>query len=222
MTALDPANSLQYYPMPMARFGLNPFGENRFRIVLASTRRSLVCGEWNGAGTTRAKYCLTYPEIGPNWILEEWMDAFSFTGVTASTWNMDRQLNILGPYPHRGEYQMCGNSSFEPEQTNIEKLIRMVHAADKYSWAEKLTACRNIATKEEIDRKHLREAIIRDCLPAFGHAPFSQLSTGRGGAPKTSPVIRSANELGLPVPQGIPGQATSGGGKIVRKRKRAA
>src|SRR5579863_5874063 len=89
MTALDPANSLQHFPMAMARFGLNPFGENRFRIVLASTRRSLVFGKWNESGTERAKYCLTYPEIGPNWILEEWLDAFAFTGVTPTQWNAE-------------------------------------------------------------------------------------------------------------------------------------
>jgi hypothetical protein len=126
----------------------------------------------------------------------------------------------LGPYPDRGDYQMCGNTGFNPADMNIEKLISLVHAADKYSWAEKLAACRNVATKDEIDRKHLREAIIRDALPAFGHAPFSQVSTGRGGSAKTSPVLRSANELGLPVPEGIPGQVTSG--TMVKKKRKAA
>lgn len=228
MTALDPANSLQHYPMSMGRFGLNPFGENRFRIVLAASRRSLVYGQWNGAGTPRAKWVQTYPQLsaGEAYVMEEWVDAFTFTGgMTAEQWNADQQSNILGPYPHRGEYQMCGNTGFNPVDlgtTGIEKLISMVHAGDKFSWAEKLVACRNLASKDEIDRRCLREAIIRDALPAFGHAPFSQLSTGRGGAPKTSPIIRSANELGLPIPAGIPGQATAGGGKIVKTRKRAA
>ncbi len=232
MIALDPSDSLQHYPLSMTKFGLNPFGENRFRVVLAHTRRSLVCGSWNGAGALRAKYCLTYPQIAlrkdadgtvvPQWILEEWLDAFSFTGVTAEQWGSDSQLNILGPYPHRGEYVMIGNDAFNPADTNIEKLITLVHASDRYTWAEKLTACRNQATKEEIERSCLRDAIIRDAFPAFGHAPFSQLSTGRGGAAKTSPVLRSANELGLPVPQGVPGQATTGGGMIIPKKKRRA
>jgi hypothetical protein len=218
MTALDPSDSLQHYPLAMAKFGLNPFGENRFRIVLASTRKALVCGQWNGAGMPRGKYCSIYPHLGQNWILEEWMDAFNFAGPSVM-WD-----DILGPYPTRGEYVMCGNSSFDPEQTNIEKLISMVHASDKYSWAEKLAACRQSNDLVEREKKNLREAIILDCLPAFGHAPFSQLSTGRGGAGKSSPVLRSANELGLPVPQGVPGQATTGGGMIVKKkrRKRAA
>ena len=220
MIAADPANSIRHYPMAMSRFGTNPFGENKFRIILASSRRSLVYGQWNEAGTPRAKYCQTYPQIPEGaWVLEEWQDAFTFTGgMTAAQWNLE--MTVLGPYPHRGEYVMCGNTGFHPEQVNIEKLIRLVHASDRYSWAEKLAACRNQATKEEIERKCQREAIIRDAFPAFGHAPFSQLSTGRGGAGKTTPVRYSANELGLPVPQGKPGEATAGGAMIIPKRKR--
>lgn len=221
MTAHDPANSIQHYPMPMERFGVNPFGENRFRIVMASSRRSLVHGKWNESGAARAKYCLTYPQMGHEWILEEWLDAFIFTGgVTAHQWNADASLNILGPYPSRGEYQMCGNCGFDPAQTNIEKLISLVHGADRYSWAEKLAACRESAARDELSRAETCRAIILDSFPAFGHAPFSQLSTGRGGAAKTSPVLRSANELGLPVPQGKPGEVTTGGAMVVPKKKR--
>ncbi len=222
MISADPANSLQFYPMNMSRFGSNPFGENRFRIVLAASRRSLVQGQWNGTGIPRAKWCQTYPQFsaGETYILEEWVDAFTFTGMMPSEWAA-RDGQWLGPYPHRGEYVMCGNTGFDPAQTNIEKLISLVHAADKYSWSEKLVACRNEAAKEELKRRWLRESIIRDALPAFGHAPFVGHG-GRGGMGKTSPVMRSAEELGLPIPEGIPGQATTGGGMIVKKKRRAA
>lgn len=222
MIALDPSDSLQHFPIPMAKFGLNPYGENRFRIVLAKSRRALVFGQWNGAGTPRAKWCRIYAQFGDTWILEEWQDAFTFAGCTAETWNRDPNLNILGAYPHRGEYVMIGNDGFNPHDFDIEKLITLVHAADKYSWAEKLNACRLSADADSRDRHNQSVAIVRDALPAFGHAPFSQLSTGRGGAGKTSPVLRSANELGLKVPRGIPGQVT-GGPQIARqKRKRRA
>jgi hypothetical protein len=215
----DPAGCLQHYPVDMSTFGLNPFGENQFRLVLASSRRSLVCGQWNDAGMPRAKYCQTYPQVpAGEYILEKWLDAFTFAGPR-SRWDLE-DGQFQGPYPSRGEYVMCGSTGFDPMQVNIEKLITLVHASDRFSWAEKLNACRTQAEKEETDKSFLREAIIRDAFPAFGHAPFSQISTGRGGAGKTSPVLRSANELGLPVPQGIPGQATSGGSMIVPKRKR--
>ena len=215
MVAIDPSGSLKHFPIPMQRFGLNSFGENLYRIVLASSRRNLVFGRWNGTGTGRAKWVQTYPQIGNEWILEKWLDAFTFAGPP-SAWD-----DILGPYPTRGEYQMCGNTSFEPEHTNVEKLISLITAGDRHSWAEKLAACRKQAENLEREKSELRKAIILDALPAFGHAPFSQPSTGRGGAVKTSPVLRSANELGLPVPHGTPGEVTTGGSMIVpKKRKR--
>lgn len=218
MTAADPAGCLQHYPLPMERFGLNPFGENLYRLVLGSTRRSLVFGKWNESGAPRARYCQTYPQIpAGEWILEKWLSAFDFTGVTAARWNLDPELNALGPYPSRGEYQMIGNTGFNPMDlgtSGIEKLISLVTAGDRHSWAEKLAACRNAADQLEAEKKSLREAIIRDALPAFGHAAFSQLSTGSGGMGKSSPVLRSANDLGLPVPCGTPGQASTGGASI--------
>lgn len=203
----------------MSRFGLNPQGENRFRIILAKSRRALIYGQWNGSGPQRAKWCQIYPLVEGDWVLEEWLDAFSFAGCTAEVWNRDPNLNILGPYPHRGEYVMIGQSGFNPADLDIEKLIRLVHAADNYTWAEKLNACRKSAERDARERHHESEAIIRDALPAFGHAPFSQVSTGRGGAVKTAPVIRSANELNLRVPEGVPGQVT-GGPMVVGQRKR--
>lgn len=222
MTARDPANSIIHYPLNLSHFGVNPFGENRFRVVLASTRRSLVVGQWNGAGMRRAKYCQTYPQIpAGQYLLEEWVDAFTFTGTTAVAWEYgDGQW--LGPYPSRGEYMMCGQTGFNPLElgiSGVEKLVRLVHAGDKHSWAEKLTACRAAAERDELSRDNEIRARILDAFPAFGHAAFSQLSTGKGGATKTSPIRYSANELGLPVPQGIPGQATTGGAVVMKKKR---
>lgn len=221
MIATDPAGSIQHYPMSMKRFGQNPFGENRFRIVLATSRRFLVAGQWNGAGTNRAKWCMLYPHIGPEWILEEWQDAFTFSGMTATQWNSNPDQLALGPYPLRGDYQMCGDTSFDPAQINIDKLITLVHAADKYSWAEKLRACRDAAQRDEKQRASKCQAIILDALPAFGHAPGLGYG-GALGAAKSSPVLKSANELCLPIPNGRPGEATTGGGQIVKKRRKAA
>lgn len=220
MLATDPAGALQHYPQSMARFGANPYGENLYRIVLASTRRHLCYGKWNEAGANRAKWVLSHPHLGGTWILEKWIDAFSFSGVTAAQWNADFDLTSAGPYPARGEYQMCGNTSFDPAQTNIEKLISLIEAGSKHSWAERLAACRDSAAKIEAANSADCKAIILDAYPAFGHAAFSQLSTGRGGAGKTSPIRYSANELGLPVPHGKPGQVTAGGSMMVPKRKR--
>lgn len=218
MIATDFSNCLKHYPLPMSRFGLNPFGENRFRLVLAQSRMFIVQGQWRGAGLPKAQWCKLYPQIPMGlYVLEEWHDAFSVTGTTEDLWNRgDGQY--LGPYPSRGDYLQLGDIGFNPAEFNIEKLITLVHASDKYSWNEKLVACKNAATKAEIENRCERDAIIRDCFPAFGHAPFSQLSTGGGGAGKSSPVHRSANEMGTPMPIAKPGKATTRGATVKQRK----
>ena len=210
---LDPG-TLQHYPMDMRRFGLNPFGENRFRIVRASSRRFLIVGP-------TVQWSLLYPHIGERWILEEWQDAFTFSGVTSAGWDANPDLKILGPYPSRGDYQMCGNTSFDPAQTDIEKLIRYVHAGDRYSWAQKLAACHVAAEKDKADRKSLCRDIVMDALPSFALAP----GVGYGGSfglPKSSPVRITAQQTGLPIPKQRRGQVTSSammGGRWLPKKK---
>jgi hypothetical protein len=193
----DPISNLRHYPMPMERFGKNPYGENLYRIIFGKTRCSLIVGDWNKNGMPVGRWKPTYPHLQNQWILEKWRSAFEFTGCTAAQWNADANCTVLGPYPDRGEYQMVGQEGFNPEQVNIEKLIQLVEAGNQRSWREKLDACRKSAWIEECGQKSLREAIIRDCLPAFGVDPMVGYGGGRGT--KTSPVLRSANELGLPI-----------------------
>lgn len=205
----------------MERFGTNTYGENLYRIVLASSRRSLVHGQWNDAGTARARWCLTYPHIGAQYILEKWLDAFAFTGCTAATWNVDRSLNVLGPYPNRGEYVMCGDTSFNPGETNIEKLIVLIEAGSRYSWAEKLAACRDKQARVDREKGQIISDIVQDAFRPFGGInPISAGAYGRGT--KTTPVLRSANELGLPIPQGKPGEVTVGGGSVLPNKRKVA
>lgn len=224
MIAADPAGCLAHYPMPMSRFGLNPFGENKFRIVRASTRRHIVFGQWNQAGTPRAKYVLTYPHLGEGWILEEWQTAYAFTGMTAERWNSDPQCTLMGPYPYRGEYSLVGGITIDPENTNIERLIQLVHAGDKYSFAEKLTACKIASEKTEAEKAALCKDIIRDALPSFGTADIIGYGGRRSG--KAKPEIkysaRDLRRMGINTlkPRNAEGVTTGGAQVIVPKHIR--
>jgi hypothetical protein len=204
----DPKTSVQLYPMPMGRFGMNPWQEPMYRIVLAESRRFLVHGKKFGVGASRAAWMPLYPhianEIGQNtgvWVLEKWIDAFAFTRMTAAEWNRDPDMLATGPYPSRGEYVMIGNLPIKPADTNIEKLIGMVNAGTKYSWAEKLAACRLRSDSEEAGKKSLMTDIIRDALPVAGTEPLVGYGGHRGT--KTAPILKSANELHLPRPTNI-------------------
>lgn len=205
LNGYDPKTSIQIFPMSMGRFGLNPWGEPMYRIVLAESRCFLVNGKKRGDGAIRAQWMPLYPHIVDEfgrpegqWIIEKWLDAFTFTGMTPTRWNRDKDMLSLGPYPSRGEYAMCGNTQFRPADTNIEKLIAMVNAGSKYSWAEKLNACRTKANGDQKVKDILCQDIIRDALPFHGTEPLAGYGGGRGT--KTAPILKSANELHLPRP----------------------
>ena len=201
----DPNTSIQMYPMPMGRFGMNPWQEPMYRIVLAESRRFLVHGKKLGAGAVRAYWMPLYPQVtderGQNtgqYVLEKWLDTFTFGRLTAEAWNRNPAMVSLGPYPSRGEYVMIGNGPIKPADTNIEKLIGMVNAGTKYSWAEKLAACRIRSDYEEAGKKAQVNDIIRDALPFAGTEPLIGYGGHRGT--KTAPILRSATELHLPKP----------------------
>lgn len=188
-------SNLRFWPLEsMARFGQNPFGENLWRIVHAPSRRSLVHGE-----RRKPKWLPTYPQAGSCWVLEKWLSAYEFAKCTAEVWN--QSMTILGPYPSRGEYEAV--HIFEaavPADANLDKLISWVDAGKRYSANENRNALRDEWDRDELGRKNHRLDVIRNALPAFGAAPMSGPGGGRGT--KTMPILRSANELGLPVGRG--------------------
>jgi len=179
----------------MARFGQNPFGENKWRIVHAPSRRSLVHGHGR-----KPKWLPTYPQAGSGWVLEKWLSAYEFTKCTAEVWNMS--MTILGPYPSRGEYELAHNfGNLLPSDVNIEKLIQMIEAGpNRHSANENAVSLRAEAEKEQKDAKNYREALIRNTLPAFGNAPMSGRNGGRGT--KTFDLPHTAQSAGLPTKGG--------------------
>src|SRR5271166_389493 len=100
----DPVSSLRHWPMPMGRFGHNPYSGNMYRIVFAPSRRHLVCGTWPD-GSNHASYVKRYGNLGEQWIMERWLPAMEYAKCSKETW--DRDFLILGPWPERGEYELC-------------------------------------------------------------------------------------------------------------------
>lgn len=183
----------------MAKYGKNQYGENLYRIVFAPSRRSIVYGEW-ADGSTQASYCQTYPEVGAHWILERWLTPFQFTKCTAEQWN--RTMTILGPYPDRGEYEIAHVfDAVGIADSNLDKLIRWIEMGQDYSFSENRTAVQNLVEKDEKERQRIRHDMIDNRLRAFGTGPMSGYGGGRNT--KTYPILRSAEELGLPTQAGV-------------------
>lgn len=183
----------------MARYGQNQYGENLYRIVFAPSRRHIVYGTW-ADGSRQASYIPTYPHVGNSWVLERWLTPFKYTRCTADQWN--ETMTILGPYPERGEYECCHVfDAVGIADSNLDHLICWIEMGQKYSFSENRVACQKNVDDDEKERKRIRLDMIGDRLRAFGTGPLSGYGGGRNT--KTYPIMRSAEELGLPTKPGM-------------------
>lgn len=208
MLNYDPTVNLRHYPMPMKRFGTNPYGEPLYRIVFAPSRYFLVFGEWPD-GSKCAQWSPLYNELrNPNiWVMEKWQPAEQIAQCSRAAWDM--QYSCLGPWPERGDYEAC--HFFEngaPDDANLEKLVWLV--SNKPTLHDTVMWHRQDAQREIKEKRNLAEEMIRSKLPAFGGRVLSSSRIQRGS--KTVKELRSAQELGLPTTPGlrtIPNRSTS-------------
>lgn len=209
-----PNESLQHHPTPMARFGKNEYGQNLYRIVFAPSRRYIVYGQWPD-GSQKAQWLPKYPEVGSAWVLERWLTPFEYARCTPEEWN--RELTILGPYPDRGEYEICHKFNLaSPDDESLTKLVALIEQSHKqtrrngaiFDNPENTVACIAEAEQREAATSSEMQALIGNALPAFGAAPMSGYGGGR--STKAPPVRLSAQEAGLPVmPRGERGRNIS-------------
>lgn len=200
MLTYDPVSSLQHYPASggMRRYGVNPYGEPIYRIVFAPSRRYLVVGEWPD-GSNCAQWVVKHRNVGNLWIMERWLPAEQFAKCSREEWNRDNL--ILGPWPEKGEYELCHVFDVAPpSDASIETLISMIEYGRRIPFGEILAFHRKEAEKEQAERRAKAEDLIRDKLPAFGASPF----VGGAGVRRVTPIptLRSAQELGLPTRPG--------------------
>jgi hypothetical protein len=200
----DPKTSLIFWPKEqMSRFGQNPFGENLYRVIYGPSRCYLVYGQWNDAGSQRSKWTPLYPQVGNQWILERWKDAWTFARCGPAGW-AESPLSVLGPYPSRGEYDLSHVFVLPPASSNVEAAVKAIEAGRNYSEYENFLAVRENVEKEQADKDRQIEDICKNALPAFGCAPMS--GPGGGRSTKAAPVRLTAQEAGLPVPRGTKGE----------------
>ena len=194
----DPVKNLQHFPLSMARFGLNPYSENMYRIVHGSSRRYLVAGEWPD-GSVGARWVLKYKNNRQDWILEQWRSGEDICPEGKDWWA--QQIGV--PFPERGDYELA--HAFElvhPENCDLDKLIAWVQAGKRYSLDEKIVFSREQASKEKESIGKTAREITRNRLPAFGCRPFFSRRVARGSEKIVRKVTHTAEELGLPVQNG--------------------
>jgi hypothetical protein len=208
--AYDPKTSLNHYPgVSLVRFGQNPYGENLYRIVSAHSRRYLVVGEWPD-GSVGGQWVVKHKNLGTMWIMERWLSVQEIAEgkeggcCTRETW--DEQFGILGPWPERGDYEIC--HAFEcspPADANLDKLVALIEHGRRIRLAETVQFKRDEHELELKARRASIESKIKGLLPAMGCRVMFSAHVNRGsekvfghGGASGVPVERySADELNI-------------------------
>ncbi len=198
-----PKELLRQRPLP--QFGSNPYFETLYRVVFAPTRLAIVSGLWN-TGETKTQWCPKYPQVGEKWVLERWLTPFEYARCTPEEWKDNPVLAVLGPYPERGEYELCHVfSRVTPDDENIESVIAVIEMGHKntrrigtmFDNPENTAACHQIQADKDAAIAAEMQDRIQNLFPAYGGVPMAGYGGGRGT--KTFPVKLSAYEAGLPV-----------------------
>jgi hypothetical protein len=187
-------------PRSLRHYGETPFGEPLWRVVFAPSVKKIVGGTF-ADGFTGYRARPAYRHIGDFWVLEKWISAFELTGKTESQYgecfkDFETGLFTTGPYPHRGVYHYCETLSCTPEDANFDKLIAWIAKAKYNRPQDNMRALmKTIEQKEKVDAAE-RFDRMKEVLPAFGIRAASY--RGHVKKTKSAPMMKSANELGLP------------------------
>lgn len=170
-------------------------------MAYAPSVKKIVGGEFkDGFKGYRARPA--YRGIGDSWILEKWVSALEFTHQTESRYIETERSPITGlfptgPYPHRGVYCHCETLACAPEDANFGTLIALIMKGKYNHPQDNMRALmKTLDDKEKADQQE-RFDRCKEMLPAFGVRAASYRSHVK--PTKSAPMMKSANELGLPV-----------------------
>lgn len=199
MFEYDPVTSLQHHPTPnLKRFGVNQFNEPLFRIVWSESVRHLIGGLWPD-GDTGYHWVSTYKWQPGCWVLEQW----TMPAESPREWNSRVEpisgFPLLGPYPSRGLYQLAFRFDFGVDNDSLDKVIATV----RYKRTRSFQDDRDLIRKTyEAEERETKGAIYEEYRDAVQFKPTAALSYGKHGrGTKTVPILRTAEELGLPIPK---------------------
>ena len=165
--------------------GVNRFAEPNYRVVWGWNRLVKIHGEW-GDGRVETREEPKYLP-GDRWHLEQWRPPEDYGTPEAwhkagFEWKGPELVDTSGPYPHRGEYELCYtlSSDLGPEghfvPLNAETVATLVWAVEKSRNFHMPLKQREAAIRQRIFRERqkrveqLTEELI-DAKPAFFDTP---------------------------------------------------
>jgi len=164
----------------IAAGGLNRFGEPNYRVVWGQSRLTWIGGEWtetdaHGNENGRVIEERQVPKYWPydRWYLEKWLPPEHYG--SPDYWDetfveMIDGIRIpsLGPYPHRGEYELCQRletkaGDYAPlVEERVADIVRMIRAGETYSDAENAAAIWRNEEKKQKDYENYALDILND------------------------------------------------------------
>jgi hypothetical protein len=188
-------------PRSLRQYGENPWGEPLWRCVYAPSVKKIVGGRFaDGFVGYRARPA--YRHIGKFWVLEKWISAYELTGKSESQYDevfrdLETGLHPTGPYPHRGAYHYCETLSCSPSDANFDKLVAWITRAKYNRPQDNARALMDTLEKKEQAEQQERFDRMKEILPAYGIRAAN--IGGMVKKTKSAPMMKSANELGLPI-----------------------
>ena len=150
--------SLTFLPaVPMARFGTNPYNEPLYRVIFSDSRTDLIGGKWPD-GACEYREVPRYPDIH-GWVLEKWMTPQEYAGTReayeAAQLDLESGLYTCGPYPNRGEYQMCYVFPHQPGDGMIVQIVTAIKLSRDVHPAHQKQAYADAYAKQESEQDAL-------------------------------------------------------------------
>lgn len=181
MTLVETVPEPQHYPMPLARYGLNPYAKPLYRVVFAPSVRHLIGGRWRD-GSVEYRSRPTYSNMGNEWVLERWISGEEFAKMSREQYEIrfknESGLFTMGPYPTEGIYFLCNDAPLHPTAINdVGKLIEAIEFGRRNKSHEREIENGLLWQKEIDQREKVTDDImlgrIQELRPAFGNRPTS-------------------------------------------------
>jgi hypothetical protein len=144
-----------------------------------------------------------YRSVGNQWVLESWR-------MPELGRARHEQLGLV--YPERGEYYFSEVLPGGPEDWDIGKVISWIEAGRYRNPNENPVSIKEAYQKEDAAARSNLSDAIRDKFPAYGLRPFAARGGSRGT--KTSPIVKSANDLRLRIASGTTGKMVQGSPRV--------
>jgi hypothetical protein len=192
----------QLLPLPMARYGLNAYGEPLFRVVWSDSITEML-GVQKGEEIKFDEYP-SYPDIHA-WILEKHQTSGEYAGSKEAYDAKEMAAQIkLGPYPERGKFVHCYTFPYEPTDSMISLVVRGISASRDLTPVQRKDSIMAPLMARRA-RQHQRiDDVFDDAQDAFKGEAVGWDKAGiirRRPNRKASDIVfkKSAEDVGLPM-----------------------